>query len=53
MVKKIDLKKFDRLSAEEQYKILGIRGIPKSAWKKRVRDLTAVELVRLHREEVI
>ncbi len=51
--KKIDLEEFDKLSIKEQIKILGLgKPIPKSAWRKEVRDLSAVELIRLHRKEL-
>jgi len=51
--KKIDLEEFDKLSTEEQRKVLGLgKPIPKSAWRKEVRDLSAVELIRLHRKEL-
>ncbi len=50
--KKIDLEEFDKLPVEEQYKVLGVRGIPRRSWKKEVRDLSAVELIRLHRKEL-
>jgi len=46
------LKNLDKLPVKEQYKILGVRGIPKSSWRKEVRDLSAVDLIRLHKMDL-
>ncbi|MEA3255437.1 MAG: hypothetical protein U9Q22_06345 [Candidatus Altiarchaeota archaeon] len=50
--KKIDLEEFDKLSVKEQYKVLGVRGIPNLSWRKEVRNLSAVELIQLHRKNL-
>ncbi len=44
-------KEFDKLSDKELTKFLGLgKPLPKSAWRKEVRDMSAAELLRIHRD---
>ena len=53
MIQKIDLDAFDKLSTKEMRKVLGLgEPIPRSSWRKEVRNLSAVELIKLHRHEL-
>lgn len=51
MERKIDISAFDKLSIKEQRKLLGLaRPLPKSAWRKEVRDMSVSEILRIHRD---